>query len=227
VRYRRIAQIAKVKGLNGEVVVVPTDGLPFHGTDGAPFCAEGVRVFIVPPDHNLIRETRVLRATERGDGLLLALKDVRDRTTAQRLQGRYLLAEVGEANGGTREPSPCPKVGHGDGSCVPPFASQKGRPSTPTPPDPDPALKPTPATSAASATPPPVPSPAVGLEVEDKTAGYVGTVIEERLGAAQTLWVVQGPFGAVLIPAVDAFVDSWDAHTVHMKLPVGLLELNA
>lgn len=68
---------------------------------------------------------------------------------------------------------------------------------------------------------------AVGLEVEDVVEGYLGVIVEERRGVAQTLWVVDGPFGELLIPAVEPFIVSRDGAGVKMVLPKGLLELNA
>jgi len=66
----------------------------------------------------------------------------------------------------------------------------------------------------------------LGLCVEDSAAGYVGIIIEELQGPQQTTWVVQGPKGEVLIPAVDQFILSIDDTSVFMQLPAGLLELN-
>jgi 16S rRNA processing protein RimM len=154
----------------------------------APFCVdEGLRVWIVPPDHSLVRETQVRSVTESGEGgnnLLLTLEGVADRTTALCLQGRYLLARV--------EDIEAAQVA----------AGAAGAADT---------------TGVASA---------LGLAVIDVAEGFLGTVVEERIGVAQTLWVVNGPAGEVLIPAVDEFICARDEHGVKVCLPQGLLELN-
>jgi 16S rRNA processing protein RimM len=67
----------------------------------------------------------------------------------------------------------------------------------------------------------------VGLEVIDVACGRIGVIVEERIGKAQTIWVVAGGFGEVLIPAVDSFVVTRDEHSITVDLPQGLLELNA
>ena len=67
---------------------------------------------------------------------------------------------------------------------------------------------------------------AVGLEVISVKHGSIGTIIEERLGKAQELWVVDGAYGEVLIPVVEDFIVALDEKTVTVELPEGLLELN-
>jgi 16S rRNA processing protein RimM len=171
--YCRLAQITRVKGLAGEVVAVPLRTLPLRAW-------EGLRLWIVPPDHGLIRETRVRSVVEHGAGdadVLLALEGVTDRLTAQRLQGRFVLARADD----------CGEALDGGGD------------------------------EAKSA---------VGLTVIDEEHGLLGSIVEERRGAAQTLWVLDGPFGEVLIPAVGEFILSRDTETICVCLPHGLLELN-
>jgi 16S rRNA processing protein RimM len=48
----------------------------------------------------------------------------------------------------------------------------------------------------------------VGRPVEDVRAGYIGELTEVLLGSAQDVYVIEGPAGEVLVPAVDAFVRS-------------------
>jgi 16S rRNA processing protein RimM len=107
--------------------------------------------------------------------LLLGLEGVTERTTAQRLVGRYLLARADDCGGQPDE---------------------NERDS------------------------------AVGLTVVDEVRGFLGAIVEERFGVAQTLWVVKGPFGEVLIPAVDEFIRSRDEERVCVRVPEGLLELD-
>ncbi|MDR1421898.1 MAG: hypothetical protein LBI64_03420 [Coriobacteriales bacterium] len=68
----------------------------------------------------------------------------------------------------------------------------------------------------------------IGLAViEADTQTVLGTIQEVRRTSAQELWVVDGgPYGEVLIPAVEAFILSIDATTALVSLPGGLLELN-
>jgi 16S rRNA processing protein RimM len=167
-RYRRVAQISRAKGRIGEVIATPLRILPTSAW-------ENLSLWIVPPDHELVRETRVRSASASGDQVLLLLEGVTNRATAQRLRGRYLLSRVED---GTDTPN------EGEGS-------------------------------------------AVGLRVIDTRRGPLGVIIEERVGLAQTLWVVDGSFGEVLIPAVDEFVRARDKETIQVSLPTGLLELNA
>jgi 16S rRNA processing protein RimM len=176
--YRRIARISRAKGLAGAVVVMPVCVLPASAW-------ENLRLWIVPPDHGLIRETRVHSVSVHSvsvhsvsgsdEHLLLSLDGVSDRATAQRLTGRSLLCRVED--------------------CVLVSGEKRGS--------------------------------AVGLRVIDAAHGPLGVIVEERAGSAQVLWVVAGPFGEVLIPAVDEFIDARDEDAVRVSLPEGLLGLNA
>ncbi len=65
-----------------------------------------------------------------------------------------------------------------------------------------------------------------GTTVVDKTYGEIGTIVEERFGIAQDIWVVEGNFGEVLIPAVEDFIVSRCSEVITVDLPQGLLELN-
>ncbi|MCL2632387.1 MAG: hypothetical protein FWD45_04810 [Coriobacteriia bacterium] len=79
---------------------------------------------------------------------------------------------------------------------------------------------------ALSAEDQPIPPNAVGLKVYDQEHGYIGSIIEESRATPQVLWTLDGPYGQVLVPAVEAFVESWDDSIVNVDLPAGLLELN-
>jgi 16S rRNA processing protein RimM len=180
--YRRIAQISRVKGLAGQLVALPVIDLPLG-------VWEGLCLWVVPPEHDLVRKTRVLSVAACGSGLLLSLEGVADRATAQRLQGRHLLARAEDCGDGADQAG---DVGDADDS-RPAFGHGKS---------------------------------ALGLKVSDEREGFLGTIVEERIGFAQTLWVVDGPFGEVLIPAVDEFIGACDKETIRVLLPPGLLELN-
>ncbi|MDR2106041.1 MAG: 16S rRNA processing protein RimM [Coriobacteriales bacterium] len=186
--YRRIARISRAKGLAGEVTVVAAVELPV--------CAwEGLQLWVVPPAHRLIRTTHVRSAVERGAELLLTLEGVVDRTTAQRLQGKYLLARVDDLAATATD------VSHADVTHAPGVESHKD------------------AHGLASLK--------AGVEVTDEVHGYLGSIVEVRPGSAQALLVIEGPFGEVLVPAVDEFIRSCDGKAACVRLPSGLLELNA
>jgi 16S rRNA processing protein RimM len=197
--YRRVARVSRTKGLAGALVVAPAIDLPLRTW-------EDLRLWVVPPEHGLIRETSVRSVVAHGAGLLLTLEGVADRTTAQRLQGRHLLARIADGGGG-----------HGEGGTG------------------DLASGVVPATGAATGVATGTKdvdaygqeASAVGMEITDEVRGYLGIVVEERRGAAQTLWAVEGPFGEVLIPVVDEFICSRDGQAARVRLPEGLVELNA
>jgi 16S rRNA processing protein RimM len=65
----------------------------------------------------------------------------------------------------------------------------------------------------------------VGLEVVDESRGSLGEVIEVIETGANDVWVVNGPFGEVLLPVIDDVVLSIDetSRTAHVRLLEGLL----
>jgi len=166
-KYRCLARISRAKGLAGEVVADAVDNLPFSMQPGLP-------LWVVPPDHGLVRETRVQKVQQDGDAVILSLKGCDDRTCAQRLVGRFLLA-LDEACEGD--------VGETEASFM-------------------------------------------GFEVQDKSYGSLGSIVDIQENTAQTLWTVEGPFGRILIPAVDEFIEYYDKENVYVDLPKGLVELN-
>ncbi len=46
----------------------------------------------------------------------------------------------------------------------------------------------------------------VGRSVEDEDRGALGTIVEVILTGANDVWVVEGPFGEILIPVIDDVV---------------------
>lgn len=64
-----------------------------------------------------------------------------------------------------------------------------------------------------------------GLQVIDRTRGDLGKLEDLFTTPAHDIYVVRGPFGEVLIPAVDAFVGRIDleAGTMEVDLPDGLV----
>ena len=72
------------------------------------------------------------------------------------------------------------------------------------------------------------PSRLVGWEVEDERFGPLGSIGRVQEGPAQTMLVVEGVLGEVLIPFVDEFVRGLDdtRRCVAVALPEGLIGLN-
>ncbi len=65
----------------------------------------------------------------------------------------------------------------------------------------------------------------VGLIVESETDGLIGTITELIITGANDVWVVEGPYGEVLIPVIDDVVLGLDddGKTVWVSLLPGLL----
>lgn len=61
--------------------------------------------------------------------------------------------------------------------------------------------------------------------VTDTRHGLLGRIVETIITGANDVWVVQGPYGEVLIPVIEEVVESTDedAHTVTVTLIEGLL----
>ena len=64
----------------------------------------------------------------------------------------------------------------------------------------------------------------VGREVEDPVLGTVGTIEDVMFGPTQATWVVSGPYGEVLIPAVEEIVGTVaESGPISVTLPAGLV----
>jgi 16S rRNA processing protein RimM len=65
----------------------------------------------------------------------------------------------------------------------------------------------------------------LGLSVTDQERGLLGEVVEVIVTGANDVWVVEGPYGEVLLPVIDDVVVSvdWDAATATVRLLPGLL----
>jgi len=64
-----------------------------------------------------------------------------------------------------------------------------------------------------------------GLEVIDRNCGALGQIEDKFTTAAHDIYVVQGPFGEVLIPVVDQFIEEVDiaGNRMMVDLPEGLV----
>lgn len=66
----------------------------------------------------------------------------------------------------------------------------------------------------------------VGLSVIDAVRGDLGTITDVIVTGANDVWVVDGPFGEVLIPVIEEVVETVDedAMTARVRLLPGLIE---
>jgi len=66
----------------------------------------------------------------------------------------------------------------------------------------------------------------MGREVEDAELGPLGSICDLLMGPANDVWVVRGPYGEVLIPAVEPIVLSCgDEGPILVRVPEGILGL--
>lgn len=66
----------------------------------------------------------------------------------------------------------------------------------------------------------------VGREVIDVEHGSLGEITEVLVGPTQNVWVIEGPFGQVMMPAVDEFiVEAPVEGPITVSIPQGLLRL--
>lgn len=65
----------------------------------------------------------------------------------------------------------------------------------------------------------------IGYRVTDAARGLIGEVTETLITGANDVWVVEGPFGEVLIPVIDSVVQSIDdeEQAIEVTLLDGLL----
>ncbi len=66
----------------------------------------------------------------------------------------------------------------------------------------------------------------VGREVIDVEHGSLGEITEVLVGPTQNVWVIEGSFGQVMMPAVDEFIIEAPAEgPITVSIPQGLLRL--
>ncbi len=69
------------------------------------------------------------------------------------------------------------------------------------------------------------PDELVGREVVDERLGSIGKVCDLMRGPQNDVWVVEGPWGEVLVPAVEPIVTSWEPNEpLRVNLPRGLVD---
>lgn len=168
--WMNIARVVKTQGLKGEVVVVPTDDLPF-------IVSPGLHVTLTPPQLEGVRDATVASVRELANGWGVTFEEVAGIDEASRLVGRLLLARRDELD--------C------DFGSVE-FAAFSRR------------------------------------AVNDASLGFVGNIVDVLEGPEYDTWVVEGPYGEFLLPAVAEHVldvpDDEDA-AIRVDLPEGLVDL--
>jgi 16S rRNA processing protein RimM len=159
-----IGRVAKTHGLNGEVSVIVTGGLPVERLPG-------LEVWFVPPPRTL-RSARILSVRPGPKGPLFALEGVTGIAEADQLRGCNVLARAADVPEAEIEFDP------------------------------------------------------VGYVVTDTVRGLIGTVEDVIVTGANDVWIVQGPFGEVLVPVIDDVVldIDEDAMTAQVALLPGLIE---
>ena len=66
----------------------------------------------------------------------------------------------------------------------------------------------------------------VGREVRDTEHGSLGEITEVLVGLTQNVWVIEGSFGQVMMPAVDEFIVGAPVEgPITVSIPQGLLRL--
>ena len=66
----------------------------------------------------------------------------------------------------------------------------------------------------------------VGREVRDTEHGSLGEIAEVLVGPTQNVWVIEGSYGQIMMPAVDEFIhEAPDEGPITVSIPQGLLRL--
>lgn len=218
--YELVAQISKTKGLDGQLVAQELGGLSV--------LRAGLEVWIVPPTLEGIRHTVIAELVEnkQKDGLLLKLEGVDNRTQASELADRYLLARVAQGksvgadahcDAGAHD---CGTLSTGDAlsgkqeitqeSDSQGFAQNSDLLLEQTAHDPQQQQQLT-----------------QTLAFVDANYGALGALDFLKPGPAYDIWVIEGPYGRLEIPAVDAYVVEEDSQAVRLALPAGFVEITA
>lgn len=66
----------------------------------------------------------------------------------------------------------------------------------------------------------------VGREVRDTEHGSLGEITEVLVGPTQNVWVIEGSYGQIMVPAVDEFIHGAPVEgPITVSIPQGLLRL--
>ena len=65
----------------------------------------------------------------------------------------------------------------------------------------------------------------LGREVVDEALGFIGAIEEVMVGPANDVWVVEGPFGEVLVPVAGEVVPTVPTKgPIPVRVPLGLVD---
>ena len=66
----------------------------------------------------------------------------------------------------------------------------------------------------------------VGREVRDTEHGFLGEITEVLVGPTQNVWVIEGSYGQIMMPAVEEFIHEAPVEgPITVSIPQGLLRL--
>jgi len=200
--YDLVAEISKAKGLDGQLVALELGRL-------SVLCP-GLEVWIVPPTREGVRRTMVTEAIDdfKKRGVLIRLEGVNDRTHATELVGRYLLChedarqcENSLSFAGLTGES---KTSHVNNGFAGQYADQVGageRQELFVKPD------------------------VSGTHFTDAVYGSLGVLHDIKPGPAYEIWVIDGPYGELDIPAVDEYILEESPEQITLSLPKGFIEI--
>lgn len=175
-----------------------------HELGGLSVLYPGLEVWIVPPMLEGIRHTFITEVVDHPhkQGVTIRLEGVDGRDQTKDLAERYLLARTEDLI--EEEPDFDEDADDEDGF----FDDfEEGESSD----------EPMPSASAAR----------LGMQFTDTTQGELGVLIQIKPGMQYNTWVIEGPFGLLDIPAVDAYIAKSDATTITLTLPKGFIEIVA
>jgi len=194
--YDLVAEIIKAKGLDGQLVALEQGRLSV--------LYPGLKVWIVPPTLRGVRCTMVTEAIDdfKKRGVLIRLEGVDDRTQATELVGRYLMChgdvrpcENSLSFAGLTGESKTPQVNNE-------FADQVGERQRLF------------TQSDISTT-----------HFTDIEYGDLGFLQDLKPGPAYEIWVIDGQYGELNIPAVAAYIVEESPEQTTLSLPKGFIEI--
>lgn len=202
-----VAYISKTKGLDGRLVAQELGELSvLHA---------GLEVWVVPPALEGTRHTAITSLTrnEHKTGVVISLEGVTDRSQASALADRYLLARTSDLPKGD-----LPK---GVSTCRPELVS--GPPQK--------LLNQVQHDMSQhdlfeESSEPCLPN-VTGTVFADTTYGALGSLESIKEGPAYDIWVIEGPYGHLEIPAVDEYIAEENSELVTLSLPQGFIEITA
>ena len=198
-QYELVAKIEKTKGLDGQLVARELGRLSV--------LRPGLEVWIVPPTMEGTRHTTVTEARDdfKKHGVLVSLEGIDDRTKATEVIGRYLLASKEQVAMATQlldSTYDYDDESRGEAEETPDTLLNTGDSVWRAQ---DRGLK--------------------SIAFFDTKKGDLGCLESIKPGPAYDIWVIEGPYGRLEIPAVDDYVSSEDDECITLTLPQGFIEI--